>query len=160
MKANIIESIDEVKNREARERIAAGEAVAGWYSGRQVYLYMPNIKGRREIELTYVHEVVAHHGVKAIESLSQELNTPTEVVTDIESIADERKKRDAKKGMKGWFDPKTGKVVVILPNVSDTQDAVETMLHEAVGHRGLRALFGKRYNDFLNQVFAYGSLYL
>lgn len=98
--------------------------------------------------------------VKAIESLSQELNTPAEVVTDIESIADERKKRDAKKGMKGWFDPKAGKVVVVLPNVSDTQDAGETMLHEAVGHRGLRALFGKRYNDFLNQVFAYGSLYL
>lgn len=105
-------------------------------------------------------ERIDSESVKAIESLSQELNTPTEVVTDIESIADERKKRDAKKGMKGWFDPKTGKVVVVLPNVSDTQDAVETMLHEAVGHRGLRALFGKRYNDFLNQVFAYGSLHL
>lgn len=66
VKANIIESLDEVKNREARKRIAAGEAVAGWYSGGQVYLYMPNIKDKREIELTYVHEVVAHHGVKKL----------------------------------------------------------------------------------------------
>lgn len=66
VKANIIESLDEVKNSEARKRIAAGEAVAGWYSGGQVYLYMPNIKDRREIELTYVHEVVAHHGVKKL----------------------------------------------------------------------------------------------
>ena len=66
VKANIIESVDEVADPEARRRIVAGQNVAGWYSKGQVYLYMPNIKDRREIELTYVHEVVAHHGVKKL----------------------------------------------------------------------------------------------
>ncbi len=86
VKANIIESIDEVKNREARERIAAGAAVAGWYSGGQVYLYMPNIKDRREIELTYVHEVVAHHGVKKL--LGERFNEFLDGVWNMMSEAD------------------------------------------------------------------------
>ena len=86
VKANIIESLNEVKNREARERIAAGEAVAGWYSGGQVYLYMPNIKDRREIELTYVHEVVAHHGVKKL--LGERFNEFLDGVWNMMSEAD------------------------------------------------------------------------
>ena len=86
VKANIIESLDEVKNREARKRIAAGEAVAGWYSGGQVYLYMPNIKDRREIELTYVHEVVAHHGVKKL--LGERFNEFLDGVWNMMSEAD------------------------------------------------------------------------
>lgn len=86
VKANIIESLDEVKNREARERIAAGEPVAGWYSGGQVYLYMPNIKDKREIELTYVHEVVAHHGVKKL--LGERFNEFLDGVWNMMSEAD------------------------------------------------------------------------
>ncbi len=86
VKANIIESFDEVKNREARERIAAGEPVAGWYSGGQVYLYMPNIKDKREIELTYVHEVVAHHGVKKL--LGERFNEFLDGVWNMMSEAD------------------------------------------------------------------------
>ena len=86
VKANIIESLNEVKNREARKRIAAGEAVAGWYSGGQVYLYMPNIKDRREIELTYVHEVVAHHGVKKL--LGERFNEFLDGVWNMMSEAD------------------------------------------------------------------------
>ena len=86
VKANIIESLDEVKNREARKRIAEGEAVAGWYSGGQVYLYMPNIKDRREIELTYVHEVVAHHGVKKL--LGERFNEFLDGVWNMMSEAD------------------------------------------------------------------------
>ena len=86
VKANIIESLDGVKNREARKRIAAGEPVAGWYSGGQVYLYMPNIKDKREIELTYVHEVVAHHGVKKL--LGERFNEFLDGVWNMMSEAD------------------------------------------------------------------------
>ena len=42
-----------------------------------------------------------------------------------------------------------------MPNIADEQDAVETMMHEIVGHRGLRGLLGARYNKFLNEVYAY-----
>jgi hypothetical protein len=86
VKANIIESVDEVADPEARRRIVAGQNVAGWYSKGQVYLYMPNLQDRREIELTYVHEVVAHHGVKKL--LGKRFNEFLDGVWNMMSEAD------------------------------------------------------------------------
>ena len=104
-------------------------------------------EARQEIE-SLDNEVLA-----TIEELAQELYSNVGVIADIESIPDEKKRRDAKRGMKGWYDPATGMVSVVLPNIADKQDAVETMLHEIVGHRGLRGLLGEKYNEFLNEVF-------
>ena len=86
VKANIIESVDEVADPEARRRIVAGQNVAGWYSKGEVYLYMPNLQDRREIELTYVHEVVAHHGVKKL--LGERFNEFLDGVWNMMSEAD------------------------------------------------------------------------
>lgn len=54
---------------------------------------------------------------------------------------------------KGWFDPKTGKITVVVPNHGSTGDIVETVLHEAVAHYGLRKLFGENFNNFLDNVY-------
>ncbi|MEE0903507.1 MAG: methyltransferase domain-containing protein, partial [Prevotellamassilia sp.] len=72
-----------------------------------------------------------------------------QVVTDVNEIA-EPKLRKAK----GWFDPKTGKITVVIPNHTGTGDVLRTMLHEAVAHKGLRGLFGKRFDVFLDNVYA------
>ena len=72
-----------------------------------------------------------------------------QVVTDVNEIA-EPKLRNAK----GWFDPKTGKITVVIPNHTGTGDVLRTMLHEAVAHKGLRGLFGKRFDVFLDNVYA------
>ncbi len=104
-------------------------------------------EARQKIE-SLDNEVLA-----TIEELAQELYSNVGIITDIESIPDEKKRKDAKRGMKGWYDPATGVVAVVLPNIADKQDAVETMLHEIVGHKGLRGLLGEKYNEFLNEVF-------
>ena len=72
-----------------------------------------------------------------------------QVVTDVNEIT-EPKLRKAK----GWFDPKTGKITVVIPNHTGTGDVLRTMLHEAVAHKGLRGLFGKRFDVFLDNVYA------
>ena len=54
---------------------------------------------------------------------------------------------------KGWFDPRTGKITVVVPNHGSTGDIVETVLHEAVAHYGLRKLFGGNFNNFLDNVY-------
>lgn len=54
---------------------------------------------------------------------------------------------------KGWFNPKTGEVVVVIPNHVSSEDAVQTVLHEAVGYYGLRKLFGENFNTFLDNVY-------
>lgn len=55
---------------------------------------------------------------------------------------------------KGYYDKATGKIVVNINNHQDVQDVIQTILHEAVGHYGLRQLFGQHFNTFLENVYA------
>lgn len=58
------------------------------------------------------------------------------------------------RGAKGWYDPKTGQVVVVLPNAESAEDVEATILHEVVGHKGLQELVGKdQFGKFLDEVF-------
>ena len=86
----------------------------------------------------------------AVERLSAELNTPVEIVTKLSTLPDGRKRAS-----KGWYEG--GRVYLVLPNAESVQDAVETVLHEVVGHRGLRALFGERFDAMLDDVFTGSS---
>lgn len=69
--------------------------------------------------------------------------------------ADGLKGRKAK--AKGWFDAKTGKIVVVLGNHHSVSDVVKTILHEGVAHYGLRKLFGQHFDQFLDNVYQYGD---
>lgn len=85
--------------------------------------------------------------------LAKKLNTPVEIVADLTQITDNdplalRRKRRAK----GYYDPATGRVVVIMPNITTRADAEATVLHEIVGHMGLRSLLGERFGLFLDNV--------
>ena len=54
---------------------------------------------------------------------------------------------------KGWYDAKSGKIVINLANHTSVADIERTLLHEAVSHHGLRELFGKQFDTFLDNVF-------
>ncbi len=91
--------------------------------------------------------------VSAVESLADDLNAPVRIVRNVDEIEDkdsalQRKKR----GSKGWYDPKTGEVVIVLPNANDVRDAQATVLHEVVGHKGIRGLFGDKLGEFTKRV--------
>ena len=60
---------------------------------------------------------------------------------------------ERKKKAKGWYDTKTGKIVIILGNHRNAEDVAKTILHEAVAHYGLRRLFGKNFDTFLDNVY-------
>ena len=49
-----------------------------------------------------------------------------------------------------WYD---GRVYLVLPNATSVDDAVATVLHEVVGHKELRQLFGEHFDTFLDNVF-------
>ena len=61
--------------------------------------------------------------------------------------------RGRRKRAKGWYDVRTGKITIVLPNHSSVSDLVSTLLHEGVGHYGLRHLFGQHFDDFLDNVY-------
>lgn len=43
---------------------------------------------------------------------------------------------------RGFFEPRTGKVTIVIENHGSWVDVEETILHEIVGHKGLRGLLG------------------
>ena len=58
-----------------------------------------------------------------------------------------------KKSAKGFYDPKTGKITIVIPNNTSIADIEKTLLHEAVAHYGLRQLFGEHFDTFLDNVY-------
>ena len=70
-----------------------------------------------------------------------------EFVTDTSGLSGRQKKA------KGFFNPKTGKITIVLSNHANEADVERTILHEAVAHYGLRQLFGERFDTFLDNVY-------
>lgn len=82
-------------------------------------------------------------------------------LTDRVEIRDTAEGLKGKKAnAKGWYDPDTGKIVVILGNHESADDVVKTILHEGVGHHGLRELFGKHFDQFLDNVYEAADEYV
>ena len=73
---------------------------------------------------------------------------------EVEVVADGSKYDGKKRTAKGSFNKQTGKITIILGNHTSVEDVMQTLMHEAVAHKGLRKLFGKDFNTFLDKVFA------
>lgn len=54
---------------------------------------------------------------------------------------------------KGYYDTRTGEIVICTENNANIADAIQTILHEAIAHKGLRALIGDKFNQFINRVY-------
>lgn len=55
---------------------------------------------------------------------------------------------------KGFYDPKTGEMTICMDNVTDERDAIATVLHETVGHHGLRKLLGDQFRTVMARLYA------
>ena len=72
-----------------------------------------------------------------------------EVVTTTEGLTGRQAKA------KGWYDVKTGRVTIVMPNNKNAADVRETVFHEVVTHKGLRSLVGdENFNTFLDNIYA------
>ena len=88
----------------------------------------------------------------AVNDLAQKLYlNNVEIVTEPITVRDKNGKVHRPKG---YFNPKTGKITISIANNADVDDAVSTLLHEAVAHYGLRKLLGENFDTFLDNVFA------
>lgn len=85
--------------------------------------------------------------VESVSDVARKLGLNVEVKTDTEGLTGRRARA------KGWYDTKTGKIVIILPNHTSGQDVMRTILHEGVAHHGLRELFGEDFDTFLENVY-------
>ena len=90
-----------------------------------------------------------------VQQMSEKLHTPIKIIEDIESITHQNASvQERRRNSKGWYDVRTGEVVVVLPNNRDVEDVAATVMHETVAHKGLRELVGEEhYDDFLDEVY-------
>ena len=94
----------------------------------------------------YVARQRAKMAQKATE-LAEKLNTPIEVRETAEGLTGKKAKA------KGWYDVKSGNIVVVVSNHGSIEDIQATVLHEVVAHKGLRQMFGEHFDAFLDNVY-------
>lgn len=83
------------------------------------------------------------------QNLSKTLNTPVNIVTDMESLPKGGRMRNAM----GWYDTKNNTVTIVLPNHNSVADVQKTLLHEIVAHKGLRGLLGNEFTPTMEAIF-------
>ena len=99
-----------------------------------------------------------------ISQLSPSEKSKHQVATDlarqmhIEGIVDVLESSEGLSGRKarakGWFDPITGRITIVLSKNENAADVARTIFHEAAAHLGLRELVGKEhYDTFLDNIY-------
>lgn len=87
------------------------------------------------------------NAINAVESMAKVMGLDVEVLTSTEGLTGKKARA------KGWFNPKTHKIVLVLPNHTNQSDLINTLLHEGVAHYGLRYMFGPSFDVFLDNVY-------
>jgi N12 class adenine-specific DNA methylase len=92
-------------------------------------------------------------------TLGRKLGVKVRIVDDAETLADEdKRKKERMRNAKGWFDTKSGEVVIVAGNNRSVQDVEQTVFHEIVGHRALREMIGEEKMDrFLDEVYSHAG---
>ena len=87
------------------------------------------------------------NAINAVKGLAEQMHLDVEVLTSTDGLTEKQKRS------RGWFNPKTGKITLVLPNHSNRDDLINTLLHEGVAHAGLRKMFGVHFATFLDNVY-------
>jgi hypothetical protein len=72
---------------------------------------------------------------------------------NIDFVSDGSAFEGKKARAKGWYSRSTGRITVVVGNHASVVDIMQTVLHEAVAHYGLRKMFGEHFDSFLDNVY-------
>ena len=87
------------------------------------------------------------NAINAVTTMAERMGLDVEVLATTDGLTGKKARA------KGWFNSKTGKITLVLPNHSNQFDLVNTLLHEGVAHFGLRKMFGQNFDTFLDNVY-------
>lgn len=144
------EAEDDVAEQE-RQRMGDGY---GAYTDAEISYFndpMSKVLGKNRFSKKRQAEFAARERqrmVTRIQELAERMHLDNvKIVTDASQLDGKRAKA------KGFYNKRTGKITIVIPNNVSTIDAEQTLLHEAVAHYGLRQLFGEHFNTFLDNVY-------
>ena len=140
--------LDEVRNVYPEYYVTLEDGSITMQSWESVMTDALNLGRRKKAKGTedYV-ERKTRQAINAVNQLAGLMGLNVEILTTTEGL--EGKKARAK----GFFNPKTGKITIVLPNHSNQSDLIRTLLHEGVAHFGLRKMFGVHFDTFLDNVY-------
>lgn len=87
------------------------------------------------------------------ERLGEKFGLDIEIIEDSNINTEQNSLTERQKKAKGWYNPRTGKITVIVGNHISVADIESTILHEGVAHHGLRELMGEHFDEFLDKVY-------
>lgn len=129
----------EVDDEESDEDISLSHDPMGKLLGESAYT-----DAQRKAFVERERKRMATH----VSELAKKLNLDNvDVVTDASALSGKRGRA------KGFFNKKTGRITIVIPNHTNMADVEKTLLHEAVAHHGLRKLFGENFDNFLDNVY-------
>ena len=107
-----------------------------------------NLNRQRKAKGTEAYvERKTRNAINAVSQLADMMHLNVEVLTTTDGLTGKKARS------KGFFNPKTGKITIVLPNHSTQSDVINTLLHEGVAHFGLRNMFGEYFDTFLDNVY-------
>lgn len=84
-------------------------------------------------------------------------NVNIELAQNYENLSADEKSYIAEKSygenIKGYYNPKTDKVVIFADNIKNQAELEKTFAHETAGHKGLEVLLGNDYNTVLDEIY-------
>ncbi len=91
----------------------------------------------------------------AVSEMSRQLHTPVRMVNVSDIVCPDAELQAKMRASSGWYSRSRDEVVLVKDNIRSAEDARKTMLHEVVGHRGLRAVVGnKAFKTLCESVYA------
>ena len=136
-----------------QERLRQGDGYGAYSDAEVSYLNDPvsKVMGKNRFSKKRQAEFAARERqrmVARIKELAERMHLDNvEILTDASQLEGKRAKAE------GFYNKRTGKITIVIPNNVSTIDAEQTLLHEAVAHYGLRQLFGEQFNTFLDNVY-------
>lgn len=114
-------------------------------------------KGSEEIRN---NQISGQEITETAEKMAETLNKKVKICQNADEISDPGVKAAVKKAeaegrtptRKGWFNTRTGEIEVYAPAAENVEDVQKTVLHETVGHYGLRELLSDSEQDYNNAM--------
>lgn len=88
--------------------------------------------------------------VEAFRAVGMDLQV-ADTEADLPGVGQDRMQSEGISGVRGMYDPSTGKVWLVRSNVSSVREAAFVALHEAL-HRGLTRTYGEKVRSLLNYL--------
>jgi hypothetical protein len=98
----------------------------------------------------------AKDGEDMITPLKQMRERGVQVVHSTDELPEDSMARQAieeKRNVTGWYDPRTGKYYIYMPNIKNVDELMRSFRHEGVAHMGVRELLGAEgFDSFCDNV--------